>query len=242
MFNTHQTSGGMVNCVNGSFAMGDYIDGDQILIDYANIYVSNIVATDEVLEFLRGMYPPGPPPNEPTISTTKNTISKISPGLPQIAINGVTVSGDPSAGAADSLIKIRVILNIIDALMDTPSLCHSVTLPDTLASLRRMLQMTELAVRVYQNTPLAKALSLAIMTEAKHCQQLLKELLIKMSNYRHVFSAAMLHFIRQKIWSRTGECSDSASLNSKLRQCHDSFAACILALGRRVRQLTGIYE
>ncbi|KZP09482.1 hypothetical protein FIBSPDRAFT_239273 [Athelia psychrophila] len=41
----------------------------------------------------------------------------------------------------------------------------------------------------------------------------------------------MLHFIREYIWNRAGECTAFNDLNSQLRECHSSFAACILALG-----------
>ncbi|KZP10891.1 hypothetical protein FIBSPDRAFT_937825 [Athelia psychrophila] len=238
IFGTHGTSGGMVYNVNGTFAMGDHIDH----IEHA-VYNFFNIAPDEVLERLRSTYTQGSPPNE---STTTNTIPIISPSLSvaqphipsasgpptnHIAINGFTVTYDPSASATDSLFEIRVIVDIMDALIENPSLRHSVTLPETLACLHRILKLTELAVQVYRDTPLAQTLSLAIIAETKNCRQLLKDLLKNLSDCHYVLSAAMLHYIRQYIWSRTGECSASAGLNSKLRACHNSFAACILALG-----------
>ncbi|KZP08713.1 hypothetical protein FIBSPDRAFT_254163 [Athelia psychrophila] len=234
IFSAHGTSGGTVNNVNGNFAMGDHIEH----VDIYNIY--NIIPPDEVRERFRTMYPPGSPPNGrtttniiPIISLSLGLAQSHSPGASGPPTNQMAINAcDPSSSATDPLIEIGVIVTIMDALIENPSLRHSVTLPETLASLQRILRLTELAVRVYEGTPLAHTISLAIIAETEYCRQLLMELLKKLSNCRLVLSAAMLYYIRQYIWSRTSECSASAGLNSKLRTCHTSFAACILALGR----------
>lgn len=118
--------------------------------------------------------------------------------------------------------------------MENPSLRHSAKLPETLAYLRRILKLTELAVRVHQHGPLAHTLGLAIIAEAENCRQLLKELLSSLANYKHVLSATMFYYVREYIWSTAGECVAFDDLNSKLRACHSSFASRILALGRLV--------
>ncbi|KZP05414.1 hypothetical protein FIBSPDRAFT_1005148 [Athelia psychrophila] len=143
VFTTYGTSGGMVNNVqNGNVTMGDQID----YIEHAVYNIYHIAPSVEVLERFRTMYPPGSPPDETTTTTT--TIPMVSPSLGvtrthspsasgpptnQIAMNGFTVTFDSSASANNSLIEIGVIVDIMDALIENPSLRHSVTLPVTLA-------------------------------------------------------------------------------------------------------------
>ncbi|KZP05385.1 hypothetical protein FIBSPDRAFT_355117 [Athelia psychrophila] len=240
IFNVSETSGGMVNSVNGNLTMGDYIGGDQFHI---NIYLTpTVVATEGYHEYHRGIYPTRPPPNEADTNIYTNVAPSHGVRQPQhpgafkpftdyIDANVVVQACYPPGSADRALVEIQVITDIMDALMESSSLRHSVKLPETLASLQRILKLTKLAIRLYQDTPLAQTLGLAIIIEAEHCRQLLKKLLSSLVNCRHTLSAAMLHFIREYIWSRTGECNVSNDLDSKLRDCHGSFAACVLALG-----------
>ncbi|KZP12973.1 hypothetical protein FIBSPDRAFT_936589 [Athelia psychrophila] len=138
----------------------------------------------------------------------------------------------PSASADRSLVEIQVTADIMDMLMESPGLRYSESLPETLASLRRMLTLTGLAVHAYKNTPLAETLSHNLAAKVEQCRQLLRDLLNDLTNYRYALSGAMLHFIRQYVWSNIGESGTVSVLNSKLQECHTSFASCILALGR----------
>lgn len=120
----------------------------------------------------------------------------------------------------------------MDTLIENPTLRHSETLPNTLASLQRMLTLAELAVQAYKHTPLAETLSYYMTLQVDHCRPLLQELISELSNYRHALSTTMFKLIRQYIWSGVGEGYTASRLNSKLRECHSTFASCILALGR----------
>lgn len=131
-----------------------------------------------------------------------------------------------------SLVEIQVIVSIMDTLMENPTLCHSETLPKTLASLRQMLTLAELAAQAYKYTPLSETLSHSITLKAENCRQLLRELMGDLSNYRHALSAVVLKLIRQYMWSGAGESCAVNRHDSNLRECHNAFASCILALGR----------
>lgn len=220
--------------------MGDYQNHNHVdYIRHANIYVTNIFTMDE-----RQRHLTGPPPNEPTTDNTKTStlrsagVAQPSDSCPSgpltdlLAANLVIGTRYPSASVDRSLVEIRVIADIMDTLMESPALRHSETLPETLASLRRMLTLTELAVHAYKNTPLAETLSHNLTLQVEQCRQLLRELLNDLTNYRHALSGAMLHFIRQYMWGNIGESGAVSGLNSKLQECHTSFASCILALGR----------
>lgn len=224
--------------------MGDYhVD----YIRHANIFLTNIIPMDERLGYPREMHSTGTLPNELTAENTDASTMRLA-GVPQLpnfrppglaltdlfANDLVTGTRHAFASADHSLIEIKVIADIMDVLMESPCLRHSGKLPETLASLQQILRLTKLAIRAYQHTPLAQTLSLAIVAEAERCWRLLKELLSNLSHYRHALSAAMLHFIREYIWGSARECGVFTDLNSKLRECHSSFAACILALGRLV--------
>lgn len=241
MFSTHQTSGGMVNNALGNITMGDYENHNHIR--HANIYVTNILTMDERLENPHAIYPTTIPPNYPTTNNINTSTVRLagaaqppyspSPGtLSDLRFTGtryIYVSGDPS------FIKIQDIEGIMDVLMENPSLrCHSTKLPGTLASLQRILMLTKVAIPVYQHTPLAQPLNLSILAKAEHCWRVQKELLSNLLRYRHTYSDAILHLIREHTWSNAKECGVFTDLNSNLQECHGSFAACILALGRLV--------
>lgn len=143
-------------------------------------------------------------------------------------------NSDAHSSVKDPSIEIRVIAQIMDILLETPSLHHSDTLPETLASLRRMLLLTELALHAYQQTPLEQTLTHILNAEAERCHKLLKDLFKRLSDYRYTLPAVLFQFIRKHIWNTAGEGVEFSELNSKLGECHSSLAACILALGRPV--------
>lgn len=231
----------MVNSVNDNLTIDD-----RTHIEYAWIYITNtFAATEGNHEYRReNIHPTIAPPNE--ADTDTNTVVAPSRSMRQPQHPGAFklfaghIDSDvviqalrcPPGSTDRSLVEIQVIADIMDVLMENSSLRHSGKLPETLAYLQRILRLTESAVRVYQHGPLAQTLSLVIIAEANHCRQLLKELLSSLVNYRYVLSAAMLYYVREYIWSSAGECTAFADLNSKLRACHSSFAARILALGR----------
>ena len=134
--------------------------------------------------------------------------------------------------AIHSLGEIRAVTELLDTLMDIPTLRHSETLPKTLASLKRMLEWIKLAVQVYEHTPLAATLDDFITAQVELCRRLLRQLLTDLPNYRYALSAAMVHLIRKYMWSTIGEMNAISAADSNLRECHDSFASCVLALGR----------
>ncbi|KZP08602.1 hypothetical protein FIBSPDRAFT_938930 [Athelia psychrophila] len=216
-FNTHHTFGTVIN-VNGTYALQGNPTIGQI-----NYFIStSSLERGHVLEHLRG-----------THMDAEAHPSARGPSTAQTAATYVTIdTTEAPTSARDPSIEIHVIAEMMDILLDNPSLRHSETLPETLASLRRMLTLTELAIRAYQQTPLAQTLNRAIIAEAERCRQLLKDLFNNLSDYRRVLPAVLFHFIRQYVWSTAREGGTVGDLNLKLRECHSSFAACILALGR----------
>ena len=133
-----------------------------------------------------------------------------------------------------SLLEIRAINERMDVLMEISALRYSKTLPQTLASLKRMTKLAELAMKTYESTPLATALDEYLVAQVEDCRQLFQEILADLSNYRQAISTAMLQLARQYICSRMGESSAISAADSKLRECYSSFASSILAIGRLV--------
>ncbi|KAF7979895.1 hypothetical protein HWV62_40691 [Athelia sp. TMB] len=227
IFNTYDTLGGTVNNVNRDFIQGDYI------VSQVNYF--QIISDGSIPEPSKPLerFPDAYYMRTPGASTSTASPQPLRPHHSPLTVPRVMTSNFQTHKLAQELlIKIRVITDIMDALMDNPSLRHSETLPKTLDSLRRMLTLAELTVRMYQQTPLASTLSHVITVQVELCRRLLLVLLKDLANYRHVLPAAMLHFIRKYIWNSVGESTAVSDLDSKLKECHSSLAACILALGR----------
>ncbi|KZP08415.1 hypothetical protein FIBSPDRAFT_262250 [Athelia psychrophila] len=221
-FNTGHTSG-MVQNVNH-----DFIVHGGLTYTINCIVEGPVPDMKQLLEVLPKTYTT---PTAVPSSGAEGYPTVYGPITAQMAATYVTINNFEATSAEDSSIEIRVIAGLMDILLDNPSLHHSDTLPKTLTSLRRMLALTELALRAYRQTPLAHTLNRAIITEAERCHQLLKDLFKRLSDYRHTLPAVLFQFIRQYVWSTAGEGLAFSELNSKLGQCHSSLAACILALG-----------
>ena len=131
-----------------------------------------------------------------------------------------------------SIIEVREMIKIVHTMMANPALCSSADLPETLAALERTLLFTELAVAAYRHTRLARSLGRAMAVGLENCRQLLQELLKNLSTYQYMLSEAVLYFIRRYVCRKWGEGGTADMLDFKLRDCHRSFAACLLALGR----------
>ena len=216
-----------MNNVNRDFIQGDYIVSQT---NYFQIISGSIPEPSKSLERSHDAYSVRAPGAS---TSTAWSPQPLHPDRLPLAVPRVMTSDyEARKFAQESLIKIRVIADIMDALMDNPSLRHSETLPKTLDSLRRMLTLTELTVRMYEQTPLAITLSHVITMQVELCRRLLLVLLKDLADYRHVLPAAILHFIRKYIWRSVGESTAVSTLDSKLRECHSSLAASILALGR----------
>ena len=219
--------------VNHDFIVqGDYTISQ---INYFQVISSSIPEPGRLLEHFHDAYSMRAP--GPSISTARSpqltqSANHLSTALRTAVLTNNYEGNDAYKSAQESLIKIRVIADIMDTLMENPSLRHSETLPKTLDSLRRMLTLTELTVRMYQHTPLAATLNRVITVQVEHCRKLLQVLLKDLADYRHNLSTAMLHFIRKYMWGSVGESTAVSALDSKLRECHSSLAACVLALGR----------
>ncbi|KZP26726.1 hypothetical protein FIBSPDRAFT_1040489 [Athelia psychrophila] len=223
-FNTHHTSGTVIN-VNGTYAL----QGNPTIGQINYFISSSSPERGRMLEHLHGTHIMRTA--TPELDAEARPSAR-GPSTAQTAATYVMISNaEAPTSARDPSIEIHVIAEMMDILLDNPALRHSETLPETLASLRRMLTLTELAIRVYKQTPLAQTLNRAIIAEAERCRQLLKDLFNNLSDYRHALPAVLFHFLRQYVWSTAREGSTVDDLNSKLRECHSSFAACILALG-----------
>ncbi|KZP08420.1 hypothetical protein FIBSPDRAFT_1052392 [Athelia psychrophila] len=221
-FNTGHTSG-MVQNVNH-----DFIVHGGLTYTVNCIVEGPLPDMKQLLEVLPKIY------TTPTVAPSSGVeghTTVCGPITAQMAATHVTMNNFKATSAKDSSIEIRVIAEMMDILLENPSLHHSDTLPETLVSLRRMLKLTELALRAYQQTPLAQTLNYAIIAEAERCHKLLKDLFKRLSDYRYTLPAGLFQFIRQYIWSTAGESLEFSELNSKLGRCHSSLAACILALG-----------
>ncbi|KZP26730.1 hypothetical protein FIBSPDRAFT_928415 [Athelia psychrophila] len=213
-FNTHHTSGGTVINVNGNCS----IQGNHTVAQINHFISSPSPEQTRMLERLRETH------NMHTVTPSLGTEahgpirgpSTAPTAAPHVTINNV----EAHTSAQDASIEIQ------------SGSASFRNFTGDVASLRRMLTLSELAVRVYQRTPLAQALNHFIIAEAERCRQLLKDLFNNLSDYRHALPAVLFHFIRQYVWSKAREGGTVGDLNSKLRKCHGSFAACILGLGR----------
>ncbi|KZP16866.1 hypothetical protein FIBSPDRAFT_38365 [Athelia psychrophila] len=155
---------------------------------------------------------------------------------PSGQIAKIYVAVDPFYNSAMSSIdQVRVTISIVQTMMANPMLCPSKDLPETLASLKRLMELMELALRAYQHTDLAPSLSRAISIRVEECRPALEELISQLNliNFRHILFNTVLYFIRKHMWARIGwKGSAISALDSKFRKSHSSFAACLLALGR----------
>ena len=211
-----------MNNINGHYIQGNHI-AHQIVINFPPV---SAAGRGQVLEDIRRAYAIPPfIPEQPSTHT---------PSHSDIRQNAITrLAGEAYYPSAErSIIEVRVMIEMVRTMMVNPTLCSSANLPETLAALQRVLFLTELAVDAYRHTPLAKSLSRAIAVRVEHCRQLLHELLKNLSNYRHLLSEAVLYFIHRYVFRRLGEAGVARVVDSRLRDCHKSFAACLLALGR----------
>ncbi|KZP11574.1 hypothetical protein FIBSPDRAFT_182069 [Athelia psychrophila] len=147
----------------------------------------------------------------------------------QITTTSATVDYDSATRSIDQL---HVMIGIVQTIMANPTLCSSQNLPETLAALKRVLTLMELALRAYRHTDLVHSLSSTISIGVDECRPLLDELITNLTSSRHVLSDTVLRFIRKYIWASAGQGSAVHALDTKLRKSHSSFAACLLALGR----------
>ncbi|KAF7971894.1 hypothetical protein HWV62_19515 [Athelia sp. TMB] len=218
-FSTHGTLGGTVNNINGHYIYGN--------LNHFDIHLPPIPASKwgQVLEGIRRSLILLPNAEQPLIHSPSR--SNISQNVLSRSTRGVCYSSDK-----DSIVRIRVMIEMVRTMMLNPMFCSSANLLKTLAALERVLYLTKLAIEAYRYTPLAKSLSRAIAMRVEDCRKLLEELLKNLSDYRHVLSEAFLYFIRRYVCRRWGEGGIGPVMDSRLRDCHKSFAACLLALGR----------
>ncbi|KAF7969658.1 hypothetical protein HWV62_26700 [Athelia sp. TMB] len=139
----------------------------------------------------------------------------------------------PSYSSAKCLInQVLPMIDLVRMMMDNPILCSSANLSEVLTGLQEILCWTKLVLKAYRRTPLEKSLNIAIAIGVDRCVQLVQELLRNLSNYRYTLSEAVLYFIRRYVCRRIGETGVAEAFNSELRDCHKTFAAYLLALGR----------
>lgn len=133
--------------------------------------------------------------------------------------------------ALHSIIEVRMMISMIHTMHHRMISC-SPYLMETLADLRRILCWTELVAEAYHHTSLSESISRAISVKVEDCRRLLQELLHKLSGWRRFLSRTVLSFIQNYVCGRIGRSETADMLDLKLRECHKSFAACLLALGR----------
>lgn len=213
---------------------GDYIRGQNIYGDYiaqANISINFLSGSTPELganvESLRDAY---------TMHSLGIALppDDCPPFLPMNQIATPNALDDPCYTAAiQSISDVRLMIDIVGSTMmnSNPALSSSASLPETLASLQRLLKLTELALKTYQNTPLVQTLSRTMAVEVDDCRQLLRQTLSNLGNYRHFLAATAYHFMRRCTWGMLGGMDESGVLDAKLRERHGSLAASILALG-----------
>ncbi|KAF7966141.1 hypothetical protein HWV62_39938 [Athelia sp. TMB] len=219
-FSTHGTSGGTVNNINGHYIYGH--------LNHFDIHLPPIPASEwgPVLEEIRKTCSmPLFNAEQPSIHSPSG--SNISQDVLAQSTSGICHSSDEG-----SIIRIRVMIEMVRTMMLNPMLCSSANLLETLTALERVLLLTELAVEAYRHTPLAKSLSHAIAKRVDYCRKLLQELVVYLSDYRRMLSEAFLYFIRRYVCRRLGQGGMGPVMDSRLRECHKSFAACLFALGR----------
>ena len=216
-----------MNNVHGNYIgnqiHGDYISSAQI---HVNFTIKSASERQNILEHIREAY--SIPPSGMAQSTIQ-MVSQPNTGHTIVA----PMADDPYyVSATRSIIEIRLMIDMVRMMIDHPTLCPSASLPDTLASLEKVLKLTELCVQAYHHTPLSESLSRAIAVEVDSCRRLLQELLSGLSDHRHMLSGAVLYLIRKYVWQNFGRGGVVDTLDLQLQKSHRSFAACLLALGQ----------
>lgn len=259
-FNTHDNSGGMTNNINGDFTMGDEIHVNHIASAQINIHFMS-GSSSEVNQVLEHLFTPPSPrrrrhgaqraqshglqPEERTerrervARTTPSPDGAQLPGLLPTGQTRTTHVDDCYASATNSIVEFRLMIDIVHTMMANPILCSSTSLPETLAALQRILNLSERALQAYRHTPLSRTLSSAIAVGVEDFRQLLLDLLSNLTNYRYLIAAAVLWFIKTYLYGGLGQ---GAALDSKLREAHRSFAACLLALPGRQATLNRVLD
>ncbi|KAF7983557.1 hypothetical protein HWV62_21140 [Athelia sp. TMB] len=226
-FITQGNSGGIVMNINGDYHehqipsnffhnLGHFIEQ---AISHVSLAIGSATGQSEIFEHLREAYS--------AIDAART--SDCLPCQPHTCRIATTqgVADACYTSAIQSIAQLRMMIVTIRMMEHHPTLCSSQHLPETLADLEKVLTLTERAVEAYHNTPLSKSLSRKISVEVGRCRRLLEDLLRNLSDWRRILSHIVLYLI-QKI----GQRDAVNTLDLKLRECHKSFAACLLALSR----------
>lgn len=169
IFNTLHTLGGRVTNINGHQIRGDYIAQINNAFYFTS---SSSLELGHILEHLRGTGTTHKVPLPVGVSqSTQDYLSARTSFTNQVETN-VAIIDTSHISANRALIEIQVIVRIMDTLIENTTLHHSETLPNTLASLQRMLTLAELAVQAYKHTPLAETLSYYMTLQVDHCRPL----------------------------------------------------------------------
>jgi hypothetical protein len=127
-------------------------------------------------------------------------------------------------------IAARLIIQIVQALIDPDSADLYQHLKLELKSLQTIFTLTGLAIHAYEYTPLGPSLTNIINQESERCRVVLQELLKTINRYRQgLDSTRISYFWRQVCWSGC-EVDELTSLRMKLLACRESLGECLMAL------------
>ncbi|KAF7983211.1 hypothetical protein HWV62_23486 [Athelia sp. TMB] len=217
-FDTSNNSGKVYN------STGLQVHGDHAIV-MGNIYVGSSLVSQQSPAA-------EPSPRIYTLETISRSRGAIGPPSDEAASNtNIAINIRYCDYDIRSPGEIRAITELVDALRDNTTIRHSKILAKTLTSLKRMLELAKLIVQVYRYTLLASTVDDFLLALVEHCRRVLRQLLSDLQKYRHAFSEVIWRLIRMA-WSTIGESKVMSTANTDLRNCHVSFASCILALGR----------
>ncbi|KZP09483.1 hypothetical protein FIBSPDRAFT_1051820 [Athelia psychrophila] len=131
IFNTEHVSGGTTSNVNGDYIVNN---GDEIHAGHIQInHFYHIIESDKIRNFNANAERVA----DPTHGLAQPPNFHPSGPLVDHVVAGVAVNTFYTSSSADhSLIEIQIIADMMDVLMENPSLCNSAKLPETLASLQ----------------------------------------------------------------------------------------------------------
>ncbi|KAF7974363.1 hypothetical protein HWV62_12322 [Athelia sp. TMB] len=222
-FNTQAILGGTVINANGNYiqVLGNYIEQ---ACDHVNSIMRSVSEQSEVLDHLREAYS--------EIDVAHSHAHPPERGFTNQAATDEMVVDDFYTSAIESIAAVRAMIGAVRTMIHHSSICSSAHLLETLAELEKMLDWTKLTVQVYHHTPLSESLSRALSVPLDDCRQLLQQFMCNLADWRHSLSNVVLYLIQKYVHGKIGQSGLIEVLDSKLRECHKRFSACLLALGR----------
>jgi hypothetical protein len=126
-------------------------------------------------------------------------------------------------------IAVHLIVNIINLLrIESSDECRE--LERELKSLCQSLNLTGLAIRAYEYTPLGQSLAKTIHPEVERCRGILQEMLDKIIHYRESLKSTSISGLWRQVWWNGWDVDELASSRMELSGHKESLNKFLMAL------------